>query len=149
MWEYLGEYLEYVSINDQIFTPLGGTAIGEVLYQLGEFFTTSANTPTNGVLKWIFGPFSNFHRWLDDTPARRTAKMDRFGFRQDIWHRFDLFAGVGVAGDTSIGEISAETQLVHLPGYGTQHGDISATPRSWPVMAAVTFTAASPSPENG
>jgi hypothetical protein len=126
VWEFFGEYVEYVSINDQVFTPVGGTVIGEVLYQLGEFFTTSANTTTNNILKWVFGPFSNFHRWLDGTPARRAAEMDRFGFRKDIWHQFDVVTGMGKAGDTSIGELNVETQLIQLPGYGARRGDISA-----------------------
>ena len=126
VWEYLGEYVEFVSINDQVFTPVGGAVIGEVFYQLSEFFAASADTPINSVLKWVFNPFSNVHRWLDDAPAIRAAEMDRFDFRQDIWHRFTLFTGVGMAGDTPIGEFHAETQLIHLPGYGARRGDVSA-----------------------
>jgi Domain of unknown function (DUF3943) len=126
VWEYLAEYLELVSINDQVFSPVGGTVVGEVVYQLGEFFTTSADTKANRILKWGFGAAQNFHRWLDGTPVQRAASTDRFGFRDDIWHQFPVFGGFGVAGDTFIAEIGIESQIIHLPGYGTRPGKVSA-----------------------
>ena len=125
VWEYFIEYLEMVSLNDQVFSPIGGTVLGEVFYQLGEFFTTSADTKTNRILKWAFGAPQNFHRGLDGTSMPRATSTDRFGFRNDIWHQFSLFGGVGVAGDTMIGEIGVESQIIHLPGYGTRPGQVS------------------------
>jgi Domain of unknown function (DUF3943) len=126
VWEYFVEYLEIASLNDQVFSPVGGTVVGEVFYQLGEFFTTSADTKTNRILKWAFGAPQNIHRALDGTPVSRATSTDRFGFRNDIWHQFSLFGGVGVAGDTMIGEIGVESQIIHLPGYGTRPGKVSA-----------------------
>lgn len=126
VWEYFIEYLELVSLNDQAFSPVGGTVIGEVFYQLGEFFTTSADNRANGILKWVFGAGQNFHRWWDDTPAPRAKSMDRFGFRDDIWHQFELLTGFGAAAGRFISEIGLETQIISLPGYGTRQGDVSS-----------------------
>lgn len=126
VWEYLVEYLELVSLNDQVFSSMGGTVVGEVFYQLGEFFTTSSDTATNRIFKWVFGAGQNYHRWRDGNPARHAESTDRFGFRDDIWHRFDLFMGVGTAANDVVGEIGIETRVIHLPGYGTRAGEVSA-----------------------
>jgi hypothetical protein len=126
VWEYFIEYLEYASLNDQVFSSVGGTAIGEAFYQLGEFFSTSADNTANSILQWVFGAPQNFHRWLDGNPAKRAASTDRFGFRNDIWHQFRLFSGFGVADDTFIAAVGVDTQIIHLPGYGTRLGTVSA-----------------------
>lgn len=126
VWEYFIEYLEQVSINDQAFSPVGGTVVGEVLYQLGEFFTTSADNRTNGILKWVFGAAQNYHRWRDGNTATHATSVDRFGFRNDIWHQFGLFSGVGTADHNVIGELGLESQIIALPGYGTREGDVSS-----------------------
>lgn len=124
-WEYLLEYLEQVSINDQVFSTVGGTVIGEIVYQLGEFSTASADNTANSILKWAFGGFQNYHRWRDGIPAKRAGSVDRFGFRDDIWHQFDLFSGFGTAADNVIAEIGVDTQIIGLPGYGTRAGEVS------------------------
>ena len=126
VWEYFAEYLELVSINDQVFSPFGGAAVGEVFYQLGEFFSTSAPTPVNSALKWVFGATQNIHRRLDGVSPRRARSIDRFGFRDDIWHRFDIRSGVGVAAQRVVGNLELESQIIHLPGYGTQAGEVSS-----------------------
>lgn len=125
VWEYLLEFREVVSLNDQVFTPVGGTVIGEVVYQLGEFFTRSADTPATRLLAWVFGAAQNVHRWWDGTPAARAALTDRFGFRDDRWHQFDLSSGVGVAADTGIVELGLETQIFHLLEAGARPGHVS------------------------
>ena len=59
-------------------------------------------------------------------PAKRAASTDRFGFRNDVWHQFSLFSGFGVADDNFIAAVGLETHIIHLPGYGTRLGPVSA-----------------------
>lgn len=125
VWEYLIEYPEKVSLNDQVFSSVGATAIGESIYQLGEFFSTSADNTSNGILKWILGAPQNFHRFLDGKPAKHANLVDGSGFRNDIWHQFELSSGVGSAGNRRVSEFGLETQIVHLPGYGRRAGKAS------------------------
>lgn len=96
-WEFFVELRDEVSINDAIMTPLGGFAIGETMYQLGEFFQHSSDTIPNQTLGFLFGPSTAIHRWLDNTRPKPPANVDRFGLTTDPWHRFRLFAGGGVS----------------------------------------------------
>ena len=94
-WEFFGELQDEVSINDAVMTPFGGFAIGEVYYQLGEFFQHSSDTIPNRALGFLFGPSAVIHRWMDNTTPKPPANVDKFGFTTDAWHRFQLFAGYG------------------------------------------------------
>lgn len=108
-WELFGEYPEEFSINDAVFTPVGGFATGEVIYQLGEFFQHSSCTIPNRALGYLFGPSAAFHRWLDGTQPTAPDNVDKFGFTTDAWHRFRLSAGGG--GSSGSGEQRAEEQV--------------------------------------
>jgi hypothetical protein len=124
VWEFLGELQDEVSINDAVMTPFGGFAIGETMYQLGEFFQHSSATIPNQALGFLFGPSTAIHRWWDNTTPKAPANVDKFGFTTDAWHRFRLYAGGGgsTSGDTdglrSETEMGFDFEVVTAEKYG-------------------------------
>ncbi len=122
-WEGLIEMREVVSINDNIMTPFSGLAIGEVAYQLGEFFQHSSENRPNQVLGVIFGAPTVFNRWLDNNLPKPPANVDDFGFTTDVWHRFRLFAGGGSLGaelgaSRGVADVGFDLELVNAEKYG-------------------------------
>ena len=85
-WEYIVEWREVISINDMAFTPFGGMAVGETLYQFGSYFNSRKGL-LNSILGFI-NPIIKFNHWLDRrTPASQTLAPT------PGWHEFRLFAG--------------------------------------------------------
>ncbi len=110
-WEMFGELQDEFSINDAIMTPFGGFAIGEVMYQFGEFFQHSSHSIPNQVLGILFGPSTAIHRWLDNDRPAPPAHVDKFGFTTDAWHRFRLYAGGGASYSGDTHKYSAESEM--------------------------------------
>ena len=134
VWEYAFEIREKVSINDQIVTTFAGLSMGEVTYQLGEYFNSPqsrSNTPGR-VLTGLFGSPRLLHRWMDGELEDPVAeKYPQYG--GDIWHRFNFWGAYDFrAGATrsdeavtrSNGSQGASTRMVVLPGY-LREGDFS------------------------
>jgi hypothetical protein len=122
-WEYLAEYAEKPSLNDMFNNSLGGLAVGEPLFQLSEFFARGADNGVNRTLAAIFSPVSAANEWWD---GRRTARgpTDRLGLPRDVWHHFDLYAGLASARWTGQLErtetlLGVRTEINTLPGHGT------------------------------
>jgi hypothetical protein len=122
IWEFFAEYREKVSINDLLFTPLAGPTIGEPLHQMGLFFERGEDNLLTRLLSVGFSPFRFLNRYLLGWVPMRARTIDSLGFPSDIWHRFDLFAGVS----TEIGQsglrlseryIGAQTEIIDLPTY--------------------------------
>lgn len=65
-WEYIGEYREQVSTNDQIFTPMGGVVFGEGLRQLSLWAERGMRPGfTRGLVCFILDPMRIVNRQLD------------------------------------------------------------------------------------
>ncbi len=65
-WEYIGEYREQVSTNDQIFTPMGGVIFGEGLRQLGLWAERSMPRGfARGLVCFVLDPMRIVNRQLD------------------------------------------------------------------------------------
>ena len=97
MWEYLVEFREKPSVNDMITTPFAGMAIGEVVFQLGEFFNRGGDEPLNWALANTLGVLQNLHARMDNRAIHKSPGVDSFGFPLDRWHRFVLSAGLAHA----------------------------------------------------
>ena len=110
-WEMFGEPREEFSINDIIVTPSSGFAVGEVMYQFGEFFQHSSDTIPNKALGWIFSPSAAIHRWMDGTEPKPPAGVDKFCFTTDAWHRFRVYAGGGADYSSDMDKSRIETAL--------------------------------------
>jgi hypothetical protein len=122
VWEYLIEFKELVALNDLVENPAGGFALGEPLYQLGEFFQRGSPTLFNRALAGALSPVASMNDWVDGRVRPREA-VDALGFTREVWHRFQLTSAFGATtydrgvsrGGTDIG---AGADLVMLRGYG-------------------------------
>lgn len=119
-WETVIEHQEVVSVNDLIYTGVGGFPIGEFYYQLGQFFRHSEQTRLNRALSWVFGLPLQLRDAIHGTspdPGVDLSLGDR-GWPTDIWHQFVLHSGAG-RGMTADGylELGASAQLARLPDY--------------------------------
>jgi hypothetical protein len=147
-WEYLVESNEYPSINDLVVNPTAGFAIGEPLYQLGEFFHRGSPSVFNRTVAGALSPVATTNDLVDGRRGGRDA-VDGLGFSQERWHRFRLSGQLGSRTfDRTIarseGGVGLGTELVMLPGYG-RPGRFGrwVKPGSWSAVTAELETAAS------
>ncbi len=117
-WEWMLEFRERFSINDQIATPTAGMALGEFLVKVARYLN-SMPRPSLGrrVLAWTAGLPAAMHRAMDGRPAP-TGPTDRFGYALPLWRRFLLSAGPrhvqrGASG-AWLGELRFAGELVEL-----------------------------------
>jgi len=92
IWEYAIEFREKVSVNDMVFTPVGGIPIGEFLFQLGEYLNSApgGGSAAHHVAAMTLG----LPRWLHDSidpPDRQPplVSRDALGLSSTFWHRFN------------------------------------------------------------
>lgn len=123
LWEYLGEFREYPSINDLIMSPSSAVATGEPFVQLSAFFARGSDNTFNKIASSAFSPPRAVHDFFDGVSPSRAAWVDRWGFPRDMWHRFEI--GVRGGGFASIGErsrwkldVGVDLQLRNIFGYG-------------------------------
>ncbi|MBX3248391.1 MAG: DUF3943 domain-containing protein [Myxococcales bacterium] len=129
-WEFLFEFKERVSINDQIITPTAGMAIGEGFHKLGRYLSGGRGRGRRA-LSWIFGGAHAIHDTLDGVD-RRSGPADAFGFStlehcegaHCGWHRrFDLALGIasahteGAPGRYAFGELRGGLELGEIAGH--------------------------------
>jgi len=62
-WEYMVEWREVISINDNLMTGPGGVVLGESWFQLGKYFFNSPHKFTR-ILSWL-NPFMKINGWFD------------------------------------------------------------------------------------
>lgn len=92
-WEAVVEFKEVVSINDLVFSGLSGVALGEAFFQLGELFRESSDRPVHRALAWVLAAPSEFHRWLDGEPRRRSGQFDGNGRPRRLASHLELSLG--------------------------------------------------------
>ena len=122
-WEFALEWRELVSINDLIFTPISGIAVGEFLFQLGEYATSAPRTkPWHTLGAYTFGLYSTGHKRVYGIRERPALPTDSLGYSSAFWHRFYVGAEfVKVANSGLVNElygVHAFAELVAMPGFG-------------------------------
>ena len=124
VWEWGLEWREQVSINDQIFTPVAGTALGEFVHQLGEYLNSAPGG--GGTAQQVAGATLGFPRWLhrqwDDDPPPPELPADALGFSSAYWHRFDVTLETSHLDNETGAEgfvhgLRAEGEIVGIPGF--------------------------------
>jgi hypothetical protein len=132
VWELAVEHREVVSVNDSVVTPMGGIAIGEPMFQLGEHFARSAPTWRNRLLTGVFSPARALMGFFDGGRPPRAGDLDARGLADDGYHRFALgagstFAPVAPAADEAAAVAGAgattfstrlDMELINLRPYG-------------------------------
>jgi hypothetical protein len=117
-WEYVAEWREIISLNDNIITSTGGFAAGEAWFQLGKYFIGRKGL-FEQFLSFAVNPVLKFNHWLDLRKGRSLSLGPEPG-----WHDFRLFvgrksmptsAGTGTQNTLFIG---FHTRIVHAPEYG-------------------------------
>ncbi len=67
-WEYIVEWRNAVSINDMVFTTLGGIYLGEAWFKLGQALDSLPGT--RGRVLGFLNPILKLNRWLDRQGSR-------------------------------------------------------------------------------
>lgn len=117
-WELISEWREIISINDMFFTPWGGPAIGETLFQLGSHFMNRRGI-VNQLVGALFNPIVALNRLLDG--KRGVQDRDSGG---PGWRQFECSFGMQQGESPLDGRSYSRTnlglqmQLVPFPEYG-------------------------------
>ncbi len=123
LWEGVLEFKERVSINDEVFTTVGGVALGETWFQLGDYLQSA---PDGGggwhrAAAWTFGFPVALHDAIDGRVSG-AGPTDALGFSARFWHRFELdlestrLTSDGARFVRSQG-LRLSASIVNLPGY--------------------------------
>ena len=111
-WEIVTEWREVISINDLIFTTIGGYAGGEAFFQVGRLLQDTPGE-TAGTLS-LLNPILQLNRWMDGAPRGTGPKA--------AWHRFDLSFGLRIGSGPTIEPLAQtaglRSQIINVPGYG-------------------------------
>lgn len=86
-WEYITEWREVISINDNINTGIGGPAIAENLYQIGLYYNGKRGL-ANQIAGFITNPMLAINQLLNG--KHRTYRSGEL----DPWHDFRLYTGL-------------------------------------------------------
>jgi hypothetical protein len=124
VWEYTLEYREQVSVNDMLFTPFGGMAMGEFAFQLGAYLNSApgGGKSPQRIARATLGLPQLVHDSMDGLEAPRTPPLDSLGFSSAFAHRFRLaYQETLVTDETrrlgSLHGFNVEATLVAMPGF--------------------------------
>ncbi len=117
-WEYVAEWREIISLNDNIMTSVGGYSAGEAWFQLGKYFIGRKGL-LERVLSFAVDPVLKFNHWLDLRKGQNRSLGPEPG-----WHDFSLFIGrkrMPTSAETGLQNtmfFGFHTSIFHAPEYG-------------------------------
>jgi len=119
VWEYVTEWREVISVNDNFMTCVGGLAIGEPLFQFSNYFRNRRGI-LNRLLQTVFNPAVTV---IDLAGGRRGRVIDA---PELIFPpRFDFYLGRQTLqvknGDEQTMDLTAlgiRGRIISIPGYG-------------------------------
>ncbi len=124
VFETLLEVHDKPSWNDMIYTPIGGTAIGEFFYRLGDYLNSAPAKENLGqaIAANTIGLERRLHARADGEIGPTSMPPDNLGLSSAYWHRF-MFASQTSLVHNDLGEngalfgLLASAELVAMPGY--------------------------------
>ncbi len=132
-WEYFVEFREYPALNDMLMNTIGGIAIGEPLYQIGQIWRGGQMSDDDRLRTAVFSPFDSVHDLIHHQPEWNRPRYA---------HR--AIFGIGVAStrldDTSVRQeivVRADIDVVNHGNFsrsGPRSADIR--PGAWSRVAA-------------
>jgi len=117
-WEYIVEWREIISVNDNIFTGIGGIALGESWFEMGRYFMNSSK-PLSRLFGWL-NPFMKVNGWLDRKQALPPYFHAYNPGAQDVY----LFLGYrnsptsASTGNTGNLAVSLHSRIITVAEYG-------------------------------
>lgn len=123
IWEYVLEFREKVSINDQFMTPVGGVALGETFFQLGRYLNSGGGDAGWGAdVAAVTLGFPVWAHYLAEGGAHTPIERDSLGLSAGFDHRFELrFEPARISHDGGWSGIwwggALDGRIVALPGW--------------------------------
>ncbi len=129
-WEYIGEYREVVSINDQLNTTFGGFIMGETIFQMTKIFKKhSKDNVAHRILSEVF-----------NSPAEASAIVENFVHGEhrvyedlklseeesNFWSKLDFYAAGESFNGRSVHDWGASGQVINIPNF-TEAGKVDRT----------------------
>lgn len=119
-FEFFLEWLEKASINDLVFTSMGGFPAGEFFVHLGEYFHAAPKTAWHQHAVGV--AFGLPHYMHGIVKPEVSLPNDSLGFSSLYWHRFDAgFGAVYLHNDAGksdvLHELAVRAQLIAIPGF--------------------------------
>jgi len=117
IYEYVSEWREVISVNDQFITTFAGWSLGESWFQLSDHFHHS-KSPVLKILGFM-NPMNKINQFLDrKNPASKAFPLPG-------WHDFVFSVGWRHSSETARGAfgtglVSLETQIIRTPEYGRE-----------------------------
>jgi hypothetical protein len=117
-WEYVSEYREVVSINDQINTTYGGFILGETIFQVSKIFQRPGSGLTHRILREIFGSPQKLTQWVDRKihPSSNSPLFNGVEANPDIWSKLDLSIGTLSSNKGAKSKVvAANAEVISIP----------------------------------
>ncbi|MCK4761835.1 MAG: DUF3943 domain-containing protein [Candidatus Aminicenantes bacterium] len=116
-WEYVTEWREVISVNDNFFSGIGGMPIGEPMFQIGRYLQDQKGIPR--VLGMLLNPMMALSELFGGRKWRRS-------FDDPLYKpRFDFFLGgqtLDYTGDEDLDnkffDVGIDIRLHTIPGFG-------------------------------
>lgn len=117
-WEYISEYKEVVSINDQINTTLGGFILGETTFQMCKIFRVAKTSYINSIMKDVCNAPHRGSNWLQNKLKKNNQMLfsETLESTPDIWAKLDLSVSTvktNVGGQTKT--LNIRGQVISIP----------------------------------
>lgn len=121
IWEYFIEYREVVSINDQIMTGVGGSILGEVMYQISDMLSRRVKSPLGKILAAYFRPVGLVDKFFDSKNiAMGKKRFNSLGLKRDNYEKFDIVTGIkrveqSNGNSFTLAEVGLAAEMINLP----------------------------------
>jgi hypothetical protein len=123
-WEFAFEWREQASVNDLIFTSVGGVSLGEFISRLSDYASSAGKNAEwgNQIAAHTLGLPHKIHQWIDGPRPKTSLPPDSLGFSSGYWHRFSASYGFGEIDNDAFESSAAHSiglsaELVAIPGF--------------------------------